>query len=118
MTIIIVPLMDISEVHNYLEKQVQEDKDGDRGDFAMALDLDLSRFDDRATLQGIRITHIEETNGSLGVSYIVDYHVHHGCRDIEGNGEFEYYVAGVKTSEGWEFEEYLPPTRRSTVDEF
>jgi hypothetical protein len=118
MSIIVVPRMDIAEVQSYLEKQLQEDKDGDRGDFALALDLDLSRFDDRATLHGIRITDVEERNGCLGVSYTVDYHVYHGCKDIDGNGEFEYYVSGVKTSEGWEFEKYIPPDRRSTLDEF
>ncbi len=41
--------MDISEVRRYLEAQVQEDSDGGRGDFAMTLDLDLSRCDLDAT---------------------------------------------------------------------
>ncbi len=115
---IIVPIMELSEIQRYLESQIQEDKDGDRGDFALALDLDVSCFDDRATLQGIRITDVEEIDGVLGISYTVDYHVFHSCKDIEGNGESELHVSGARTAAGWEFDEHVPPTRRTTLDEF
>lgn len=118
MAIIVVPLMEVSEVQRYLERQLVEDKDGDRGAFASVLDLDLSHFDDRATLQGIRITNVEEIDGVLGVSYTVDYHVYHGCKDIDGSGEWECHVSGVRTSDGWEFEENVPIPKRTTLDEF
>lgn len=115
---IIVPFMGISEVQRYLERQLQEDKDGGRGEFSRVLDLDLSHFDGRALLQEIRITDVEEIAGTLGVSYSVDYEVYHGCKGIKGSGESEGYVSGVRTSEGWQFEEDVPLPKRTTLDEF
>lgn len=118
MACITVPPMDISEVESYLQGQLHEDKDGDRGEFIRVLDLDLSHIDDRATLEGIRITCVEEVGDKLIISYAVDYHVHHGCRDIDGSGAWESLVTGVKASDGWEFSEYEPLPMRTTLDEF
>ncbi len=115
---ITIPFLNLSDLKRYIKNQVNDGKDGEKGDFASALNLDVSHIDERATLEGIRITSVEEVDEKLEVAYIVDYHVFHSCRDIEGNGELEDSVTGIKTSDGWAFEVNKSIEKRSTLDEF
>ena len=118
MTDLLIPLFeDERELKRYLESDVQEDKDGKRGEFARALDLDISHLQ-RAIITGIDITCVEFRDDIVVVSYDVDYHIYNGCKDLDANDNLEHHVHGNKTDEGWVFKENAPLVRRTTVDEF
>lgn len=119
MTNIIIPLIeDERDLLKYLESQIFENKDGKRGVFATALDLDVSHIDSRATLDGIEITCVEIQNDTVAVSYEVEYGVYNGCKDMDVSESLCYSTHGVKTLEGWMFKEIKLLPKRTTLDEF
>ena len=80
--------------------------------------MDMSHVDSRAQAYGVRIIDVEIGPSTIGVSYEVDYNVFNGCKDMDIDDSEEGFVAGVLTVDGWEFEEHVPPLKRSTLDEF
>lgn len=86
--------------------------------FRSALDLDVSHIDQRAAVYGIRITDVDMDETSIGVSYEVDYSIYNGCKDMDIDDSEDLFVTGVRTADGWAFEEFVPLPKRTTVDEF
>ena len=86
--------------------------------FSRALDLDVSHVDRRAEVDGVRITDVDMDGTSIGVSYEVDYSIYNGCKDMDIDDSEDQFVTGVRSAEGWVFEEFVPPPKRTTVDEF
>lgn len=86
--------------------------------FRSALDFDVSHIDKRAEVYGTRITAVDMDEASIGVSYEVDYSIYNGCKDMNIDDSEGLFVAGVRTADGWAFEEYVTPPKRTTVDEF
>lgn len=86
--------------------------------FRKALDFDVSHINQRAEVYGIRITAVDMDETSIGVSYEVDYSIYNGCKDMDIDDSENVFVTGVRTADGWAFEEFVPPPKRTTVDEF
>lgn len=101
-----------------MEMLLQSLVDDAESDFSNVLDLDVSHIDMRAHVYGIRITGVEHDESTIGVSYEVDYSIYNGCKDMDIDDSQEGFVTGVRTEAGWEFEEFVPPPKRTTVDEF
>lgn len=112
---IIVPaLATESQMLSHLQSLV----DDEGSDFRGALDLDVSHIDGRAEAYGVRITDVDIGENSIGVSFEVDYSIYNGCKDMDVDDSDEGFVRGVRTEDGWAFDEFVPPSKRSTVDEF
>jgi hypothetical protein len=101
-----------------MEELLQSLVDNKESKFSRVLDLDVSHIDMRAQVYGVRITDVDLSPDSIGVSYEVDYNVYNGCKDMDIDDFQDGFVTGVRTSAGWEFEEFIPPPKRNTVDEF
>ena len=101
-----------------MEKLLQSLVDDEESDFSGVLDLDVSHIDMRAQVYGVRITAVDLSAGSIGVSYEADYNVYNGCKDMDIDDSQDGFVTGVRTAAGWEFDEFIPPPKRDTVDEF
>lgn len=114
---ITIPLMDDEDLAGYLQLQLREDKDGRRGNFASALDLDVSYIDARATMDGVLVTCVEFEGDVALVSYAVDYSIFSGCSDLHVEETLEYCIKGTRTPDGWEFMRHVPFPTRSTADE-
>jgi hypothetical protein len=113
-TIIVPALPSAREMEVLLQSLVNDSE----CEFIKALDLDVSHIDQRAQLYGIRITDVDMTETTLVVTYEVDYNVYNGCKNMDIDDAEELAVSGVRVDTGWEFEEYSPPPKRTTVDEF
>ena len=112
---IFVPALPTAMVmERYLKSRANDQKSASRG----ALDLDVSHIDMRAKAYGVRITDVSIDGEAIGVSYEVDYSVYNGCNDMDIDDSEEGFVEGVLTDGGWEFEEFIPPPKRTTLDEF
>lgn len=111
-----IPVMDSTrETEAYLQSQV----DGDEpGEFVKALDRDVESIDSRAYHYGTRITDVHIDGDTISVSYAVDYNIYNGCRDMEVDDSIEECAVGVRAGNFWEFDEFVPRPRRSTLDEF
>ena len=101
-----------------MERHLQSLVDSEMSDFRKALDLDVSHIDGRAEVYGICITAVDFDEEKIGVSYEVDYSIYNGCKDMDVNDSQDGFVTGVRCEAGWEFEEFVPPPKRSTLDEF
>ena len=101
-----------------MEHQLQALADDEESAFRGALDLDVSHIDMLAEVYGVRITDVSIDGETIVVSYEVDYSIYNGCKDMEVDDSEEGFVKGVLIADGWLFEEFVPPPRRSTVDEF
>lgn len=101
-----------------MERLFQSLVDDPESEFKKTLDLDVSHIDQRAQVYGIRITAVDMTESTIDVSYEVDYNVYNGCKDMDIDDSEYLLVSGVRTKDGWEFEEFVPPPKRTTVDEF
>lgn len=101
-----------------MEKLIQSLVDDEESDFSGVLDLDVSHIDMRAQVYGVRITAVDLSSDSIGVSYEADYNVYNGCKDMDIDDSYEGFVLGVRTAAGWEFNDVVPPPKRDTVDEF
>lgn len=89
-----------------------------QSDFRRALDLDASHIDPRADVYGIRITAVDMDENSIGVSYEVDYLIYNGCKDMDVDDSIDQFVTGTRTEAGWTFDEFVPPPKRTTIEEF
>ena len=101
-----------------MERLFQSLVDDEESDFSGVLDLDVSHIDMRAQVYGVRITAVDMSPDSIGVSYEADYNVYNGCKDQNVDDSQDGFVTGVRTAAGWEFDEFVPPPKRTTVDEF
>lgn len=101
-----------------MERLFQSLVDDEESDFSTVLDLDVSHIDMRAQVYGVRITAVDLEASTIGVSYETDYNVFNGCKDQNIDDSHDGFVTGVRTATGWEFEEFVPPPKRDTVDEF
>ncbi len=101
-----------------METLLQSLVDDEESDFLGVLDLDVSHVDIRAQVYGARIIDVDLSPDTIGVSYEVDYNVFNGCKDMNIDDCQEGFVVGVRSPAGWEFDEYVPPPKRDTVDEF
>lgn len=101
-----------------MEKHLQSLVEDEESKFSSVLDLDVSHIDMRAQVYGVRITAVDLEPSTIGVSYEADYNVFHGCKDQRVDDSQDGFVKGVRTAAGWEFEEFVPPPKRTTVDEF
>lgn len=112
---IIVPaLATAREMERHLQALVDDEESAFRG----ALDLDVSHIDMRAQVYGVRITGVSMDGESIGVSYEADYSIYNGCKDMDVDDSEDGFVEGVRTPDGWQFEEFVPSPKRTTVDEF
>lgn len=101
-----------------MERHLQSLVDDGGSAFRSALDLDVSHIDVRAEPYGVRITDVDIGESSIGVSFEVDYTIFNGCKNMNVDDSDEGFVRGVRNEDGWVFEEFMPPPKRSTVDEF
>jgi hypothetical protein len=112
--IIVQALPTAREMEKLLQSLVNDEESG----FSGALDLDVSHIDMRAQVYGVRITAVGLSPDSIGVSYKADYKVYNGCKDQNIDDSHDGFVTGVRTAAGWEFDEFVPPPKRTTADEF
>lgn len=111
-----VPVFEsVKETERFLQSQVDPDHPGD---FVNALDRDVASIDPRAYHYATRITDVSINGDRISVSYAVDYNIYNGCRDMEIDDSIEEFTVGVRVGDCWEFEEFVPRPRRSTLDEF
>jgi hypothetical protein len=101
-----------------MEELLQSLVEDEESDFSCVLDLDVSHIDMRAQVFGVRIIAVDLSPDSIGVSYEADYSVYNGCKDMNIDDFHEGFVTGVRTTSGWEFERFVPPPKRTTLDEF
>lgn len=112
--IVVSALPSTREMEEHLQSLVEERKSV----FLGALDLDVSHIDMRAQVYGVRITAVDMNESTIGVSYEADYNIYHGCKDQDVDGSQEGFATGVRTQDGWLFEAFVPPPKRTTLDEF
>lgn len=112
---IIVPVLPTARE---MEKLLQSLLDDKESDFSSALDTDVSHIDPVAQMDAIRITQVDIDGSSIEVQYDIEYSIYKGCRDMNIQDVIELHVFGDLTDEGWAFDEYVPPAKRTTVDEF
>ena len=101
-----------------MEKLLQSLVDDEESDFRSALDIDVSHIDQRAQVYGVRVTAVDMSESTIHVSYEADYNVYNGCKDMDIDDSIDGVATGARTEDGWEFEEFVPPPKRTTVDEF
>ncbi len=101
-----------------MERHLQVLANDEESAFRSVLDLDVSHIDMRALVYGVRITDVSIDGVAIGVSYAVDYNIYNGCKDMDVDDSEDGFVEGVRTADGWLFEDFLPPPKRTTVDEF
>jgi hypothetical protein len=101
-----------------MEKLLQSLIDDDESDFSNALDHDVSHIYQRAQVHAVRITGVDISGSKIAVSYDLGYSIYNGCRDMNVEDAEKLHVFGERTDEGWVFDEHVPPSKRTTVDEF
>jgi len=113
-TIAIVALDTHEEMRELLESLANDDE----SDFRLALDLDISHIDPRAQGFDVRFVDVEIKGDHIHAHYEMDYNVYNGCTDMDIYDTYEGCATGVRVEDGWEFDEFVPPPKRDTVDEF
>ncbi|NNM65796.1 MAG: hypothetical protein HKL99_14535 [Burkholderiales bacterium] len=113
-TITIAALDTPEEMRELLESLANDDE----SDFRRVLDLDVSHIDQRAQTFDVRFVDVEIAGDLIHAHYEMDYNVYNGCKDMDIDDSYEGFVTGVRTAAGWEFDEFVPPPKRDTVDEF
>ncbi len=101
-----------------MEELLQTLMDDDESDFSDALDRDVSHIDQRAQVHAVRVTQVDINGSEIAVTYELEYSIYNGCKDMDIVDNEELHVFGELTDEGWSFDEYVPPPKRDTVDEF
>ncbi len=115
MSKIIVPILPTARQMERLLQSLINDKESN---FSNALDRDVSHINQRAHVDAVRVTDVDITGSLIEVTYDVEYSIYNGCKDMNVQDAEELHVFGELTSEGWEFEEHVPPPKRTTMDEF
>ncbi|MCX8500787.1 MAG: hypothetical protein ORO03_03695 [Alphaproteobacteria bacterium] len=113
-TITVAALDTAEEMRELLESLANDDE----SDFRMALDLDISHIDQRAQGFDVRFVDVEIKGDHIHAHYEMDYNVYNGCKDMDIDDTYEGCATGVRVEDGWEFDEFVPPPKRDTVDEF
>ena len=90
----------------------------DESDFRRALDLDISHIDPRAQAFDVRVVDVKVAADHIHAHYQLDYNIYNGCKGMDIDDTYEGCATGVRSAEGWVFEEFIPPPKRSTLDEF
>ena len=85
-------------------------------DLRLALDLELE--DDRALVDEIEIAEFELTENSVHIEYVVQFSAYYGCRDANYADEDQRAITGRRQGHRFEFDIFVPPPQRDTVDEF
>lgn len=101
-----------------MEKHFQSLIDDKKSDFSGVLDHDVSHIDQRAQVHAVRVTQVDINGSDIAVTYELEYSIYNGCKDMDIVDNEELHVFGELTNEGWAFDEYVPPPKRDTVDEF
>jgi len=112
---ITIPALDTPEEMRELMESLAKD---DESDFRMALDLDISHIDPRAQGFDVRFVDVEIKGNHIYAHYEMDYNVYNGCKDMDIDDTYEGSATGVRSADGWVFQEFIPPPKRDTVDEF
>lgn len=112
--ITVTAMLNAQEMESHLNSLANDTE----SDFRGALDLDVSHIDNRAEAYGVRITDVDMDATSISVSYEVDYSIYNGCKDMDIDDSEELFVSGVRTTDGWVFDESIPHPKRTTADEF
>lgn len=112
---ITIAALDTSEEMRALLESLAND---DESDFRLALDLDISHIDPRAQGFDFRFVDVEIKGVHIHAHYEMDYNVYNGCKDMDIDDTYEGCATGVRVEDGWEFDEFVPPPKRDTVDEF
>jgi len=113
--LITIAALDTAEEMRQLLESLAND---DESDFRRALDLDISHIDPRAQSFDVRFVDVEIAHDRIHAHYEMDYNVYNGCKDMDIDDTYEGCATGVRSTEGWVFEELILPPRRTTVDEF
>lgn len=113
-TITIAALDTAEEMRELLESLANDDE----SDFRRALDLDISHIDQRAQAFDVRFVDIEIKGDHINAHYEMDYNVFNGCKDMDIDDTYEGCATGSRSEEGWVFQEFIPPPKRNTVDEY
>jgi hypothetical protein len=113
-TITIAALDTPEEMRELLESLANDDE----SDFRRALNLDISHIDQRAQAFGVRFVDVEIKGDHIHAHYEMDYNVFNGCKDMDIDDTYEGCATGVRSVDGWVFQEFIPPPKRDTVDEF
>jgi len=113
-SITIASLDTAEEMRELLELLANDDK----SDFRLALDLDISHIDPRAQGFYVRFVDVQISGDHIHACYEMDYNVYNGCKDMDIDDAYEGCATGVISAEGWVFQEYIPPPKRDTVNEF
>jgi len=107
----------IIEVPDHLEKDEISDYFRDNIDeLRPALDLELE--DDRAQINEIEIENFELFDDVVHIEYVIQYSAYYGCKDMDYADEDQRLVSGRRNGRSFEFEVFVPPPSRSTIDEF
>lgn len=87
-------------------------------EFWPAMDLDASRYDDRASLDDVNITGIVITNTTVEIQYEYEYSAYYGCRDMNYTEIApEDTIVGERLGNVLTFDKSIPYERPSTHDE-
>lgn len=113
-TITIAALDTTEEMRELLESLANDDE----SDFRRALDLDISHIDPRAQAFDVRFVDVQIAGDRIHAHYELDYNVFNGCKDMDIDDTYEGCATGVRSDDGWVFQEFIPPPKRDTVEEF
>ena len=92
------------------------DASGDH-ELVPAMDLDVSEFDDRATVSDVTITEVELDAESICITYTVEYDAYYGCKDMNYADAVERSITGARVGNRFTFDAHTPLPKRTTLDE-
>lgn len=84
-------------------------------DLRSAMNLELD--DDRAGIDHIEVEHFWLSNDSVHIDYKIEYSAYYGCEDMNYSNEDQRAVSGRRNGCVFEFDIFVPPPERSTLDE-
>ena len=112
---IIVPALPTERAMEELLQSLIDDNDSN---FSNALDHDVSHIDQRAQVHAVRVTQVDIRGSEIELIYELQYSIYRGCADMDVVDSEELHVFGDLIDKGWAFDEYVPPPKRDTVNEF
>lgn len=88
--------------------------------FEPAMDLDASIYDERASLYGVpQILSVEVADNKVSITYVFYWEAYYGCQDQNCSGRSnQAWIDAELENNILFFEEFIPPDKRSTCDEF
>ena len=113
-TITVAALDTAEQMRELLESLANDDE----SDFRRALDLDISHIDSRAQGTDVRFVDVQIDGDYIHAHYEMNYNVYNGCKDVDIDDAYEGCATGVRSAKGWIFQEFIPPPKRDTVNEF